>query len=142
MIKPALLDSGPLGKIAHPKPNAEFMTWFDAWLDTGAIVIHPEIADFEVRRSFIQAGLTASVKRLDELKHSLLYLPLTTNTMLLAAELWAQARNRGQTTADPKELSGDVILAAQAIEAGGFIVTDNPGHLAQFVEVKDWKALQ
>ncbi|HLH22492.1 MAG TPA: hypothetical protein VK066_08205 [Chloroflexota bacterium] len=69
------------------------------------------------------------------------YLPLTTATMQRAAELWAAARRRGMPTADPKELDGDVILAAQALQVGGAIVTENVGHLAQFVEAKSWREI-
>ena len=58
--------------------------------------------------------------------------------MLRAAELWAEARKRGQPTADPKVLDGDVILAAQALQVGGIVVTDNIGHLSQFVDARRW----
>ena len=126
---------------AHPKPKPEFQEWLDGVLAQGDIVVVPEITDYEVRRSFILAGLTASLARLDALKLTLAYQSLDTFVMLKAAELWAEARKRGRTTADPKELNGDVILAAQALQIGGIIVTDNAGHLAQFVEAKSWKEL-
>ncbi|MFI5352420.1 MAG: type II toxin-antitoxin system VapC family toxin [Candidatus Binatales bacterium] len=61
--------------------------------------------------------------------------------MLRAAELWAQARNRGTPTADPKELDGDVILAAQAEQVGAIVVTDNVGHLARFVKARNWREI-
>ena len=136
-----LLDAGPLGMAAHPKPRPDFRLWLDNTLASGDIVVVPEITDYEVRRSLILAGLAASIARLDALKITLAYQSLDTSVMLKAAELWAEARKRGRTTADPKELNGDVILAAQALQVGGIIVTDNAGHLAQFVEVKTWKEL-
>lgn len=116
--------------LAHPKPNPEFALWFDDLLASGAVVLHAEIADYEVRRNLLLTGLTESLKRLDELKQLLLYLPLRTEDMLLAAQFWAESRKRGRPTADPKELNGDVILAAQALRSGATIVTDNVGHLA------------
>lgn len=70
-----------------------------------------------------------------------MYAPLTTEVMLKAAELWAEARRRGQPTADPKELDGDVILAAQALQAGAVVATDNVGHLSLFVEAKSWREI-
>ena len=136
-----LLDAGPLGMAAHPKPRPDFQRWLDETLAQGDIIVVPEITDYEVRRSLILSGLTASLARLDELKMTLAYQSLDTFVMLKAAELWAEARRRGRTTADPKELNGDVILAAQALQVGGIIVTDNAGHLAQFVEAKTWKEL-
>ena len=68
----------------------------------------------------------------------LAYQPITTEIMLKAAELWANARKRGKPTADPKELDGDVILAAQAMEADAVVVTENVGHLSLFVEAVRW----
>lgn len=42
-------------------------------------------------------------------------------------------------TADPKDLDGDVILAAQALESGGIVATDNVGHLGRYVTAKNWR---
>jgi predicted nucleic acid-binding protein len=52
------------------------------------------------------------------LKSEIIYLPITTEVMLKAAQLWAQVRQQGKPTADNKALDGDVILAAQAILIG------------------------
>jgi hypothetical protein len=52
----------------------------------------PEIADYEVRRELLRANKVRGIARLDLLKNSIGYLPLTTPIMLKAAELWAQAR--------------------------------------------------
>ena len=83
----------------------------------GVEVFIPEIADYEVRRELLRAGKTAGVMRLGELQKVFTYLPITTSVMRRAAALWAAARNQGRPTADPKALDGDVILAAQALEA-------------------------
>ena len=56
MVKKLMLDSGPLGKIAHPRPNKEIAEWFIGQLEKGTTVIIPEIADYEIRRSFILSG--------------------------------------------------------------------------------------
>ena len=66
--------------------------------------------------------------------------------MLIAAQLWAESRQRGIATADPRELDGDVILVAQArqLQIKGYevtIVTTNVGHLAQFVPASPWQDL-
>ena len=139
MNKPIVLDSSPLGRIAHPRPSPEIAVWLQTILDAGAQVIIPEIADYEVRRNLLLAGLHKSVERLDALKSLLIYLPLSTSIMLKAAELWATARSIGQPTADPKALDGDVILAAQALSVEAIIATENVNHLSRFVEAKHWK---
>ena len=55
-----------------------------------------------------------AIERLDALKSSIDYLPITTAAMLKAAEFWADARRRGLPTAPEAALDADVILAAQA----------------------------
>ena len=140
MASRIVLDSGPLGKISHPRPNREVAGWIERLLRGGAVVYVPEIADYEVRRELIRAELHEGVRRLDRLKSVLNYLPINTEVMLKAAELWAEARNRGTPTADPKALDADVILAAQALQISGSIATENAGHLSLFVEAKDWRS--
>ena len=89
MASRIVLDTGPLGKISHPRPNREIADWPECLLREGAIIYIPEIADYEVRRELIRAGLRESVNRLDRLKSVLNYLPINTDVMLKAAELWA-----------------------------------------------------
>jgi len=45
-------------------------------------------------------------------------------------------------TADPKELDADVILAAQALESGGIVATENVGHLGRYVTAKSWREIR
>lgn len=136
-----MLDAGPLGRISHPRPNENIVLWLKAKLQDGIQIFVPEIADYEVRRELIRAGKTKSVNRLDELKTYLTYIPLDTDTMLRAAQFWAQLRNMGKPTADLKELDGDVILAAQAEHAEAVIATENVGHLSHLVIAKHWYEL-
>jgi hypothetical protein len=72
-----------------------------------------------IRRTLIHAGATSSLARLDRLEIGLDHAPITTDVMLRAAELWAQARIRGLPTAPPDALNGDDILAAQAFLTAG-----------------------
>jgi len=145
-----LLDSGPLGIVTNPKAASPLSQEGKVWLQSlplkGYIVMLPEIADYEVRRELIRAGRTAGIRRLDQLKSQIPYRPLTTEVMLLAAQLWADARNRGKPTADRNALDGDVIRAAQAIwevNAGNEVViaTTNVGHLSQFVDAREWRLI-
>ena len=74
----------------------------------------------------------------------MLYLPITTQAIMSAAELWAIARQTGQTTADPKALDGDVILAAQVMDAFGsdseaIVATTNVAHINRFVRADLWQ---
>jgi predicted nucleic acid-binding protein len=103
----------------------------------------PEIADYEVRRELLRLDSKKALAKLDELKDTIDYVPLSTDAMLQAAAFWAQARRQGTPTADPHALDGDVILCAQARLAVGaeddFVVaTTNVGHLSLFVSAKQW----
>jgi len=142
MIKRIMLDTSPLGRIAHPEPNPETVSWLQDVLDSGRLVFLPEIADYELRRNFLLEGMTASIKRLDQLRNTLLYAPLSTAFMRKAAEFWAMARQRGRATAPFKALDGDVILAAQAHEAGAVVATENVSQLSFFVEAKHWREIE
>lgn len=79
----------------------------------------------------LHLGSTSSIRYLDALKENIVYTPLTTEVMLRAARLWAQARKRGLPTAPENRLDVDVILAAQALELAGegdevVVATTNP----------------
>jgi predicted nucleic acid-binding protein len=121
--------------------------WVRSLLLKGYKVKLPEIADYEVRRELLRAKKLAGVKRLDDWKQRLEYLPITTPVILNAAELWAASRQAGIPTADPKELDGDVILAAQALLEGEdgeavVIATTNVGHLSRFVDAREWQNIE
>ncbi len=144
-----LLDSGPLGMVTNPKAKGVPLAcqiWLTSLLQKGERVAIPEIADYEVRRELLRAKLTQSLRRLDGLKQTLEYVPIQTDAMLLAASLWAKARQSGQPTADPKALDGDVILSAQAIllcdeQTEVIIATTNVAHLRRFSAASDWQAI-
>jgi predicted nucleic acid-binding protein len=136
------LDTGPLGQVVHPKATKAAAEWFLSMLESDCEVLLPEIADYELRRNLILEDLTESIQRLDLIQEELTYLPIKTETMLLAANLWAEARRRGKGTAGPKELDGDAILAAQARLAGAIVATDNVIHLNQFVETRRWRDMR
>lgn len=142
MGKRIVLDTGPLGRIAHPQPNSEIVSWLEGKLDSSAMVFIPEIADYELRRNFLLEGLKASVRRLDQLRDILVYIPISSSAMREAADFWAMARKQGRPTAPFEALDGDVILAAQAHEVGAIIATENVGHLGLFVEARDWREIQ
>ena len=81
-----LLDAGPLGMISHPRVTSEVAAWLAGLVGAGVEVLIPEIADYEVRRELLRAGRSKGVERLDELKATLGFVPITSEAMLCAAE--------------------------------------------------------
>ena len=148
VIQAVILDSGPLGLVTNPRMSPQAtacLRWVQELLSPGRRVIVPEIADYEIRRELLRADKIAGLTRLDLLIQQLEYLPITTQAMRVAAQLWAETRQRGKPTADDRALDGDVILAAQLI-TGGFasvvVATTNVGHLVQFVNAALWTEIQ
>jgi predicted nucleic acid-binding protein len=126
----------------------EIRQWMKSQLLKGVHFRVPEIADYELRRNLILERSTAAIAKLDALKNTVGYIPLTTQIMNKAAELWADVRRVGLMTAPKEALDGDAILAAQAIiiSAGServIIATDNLGHLNRFstitVTAREWR---
>jgi predicted nucleic acid-binding protein len=144
-----LLDTGPLGMITNPKGSSDCQAckeWLSSLESRGHRAALPEIANYELRRELLRAGKVKGLQQLDQLKDRILYLPITTDLIMKAAELWAQARKGGYPTASNDSLDGDVILAAQAIvvQSLGYetvIATTNVGHLNRFATAKTWQEI-
>ena len=150
MPLPIFLDGNILSKIVHPIREQDLITATVGRLfqDVRFKVYVPEIIDYELRRKLLhltqrphQARRWAkeSLNYLDRLVAEG-YVPLTTETMRLAAQLWADSRLRGQLRSSEDSLDVDVILAAQANQAGAQIVTTNEKHFRGLADVFDWRS--
>lgn len=152
MIPAVMLDTGPLGLLTQRQgvPEADKCKgWLASLTSAGVRILVPEIADYELRRELLRSRKSTGLMRLDAFIHALGsdYLPITTAAMRQAAEYWAYARQQGVPTAPDLALDADVILAAQAWEAGvtmGDIVvaTTNVRHLKRFVVAQMWQEIQ
>ncbi len=142
-----ILDSTPVGLITNPKATASAkgcQEWFKTLFERGYKVILSEIVDYEIRRELLRANKLSGIRKLNQLKSELIYLPITTQVMLKAAELWAETRKKGKPTADDKALDGDMILTAQALllqnsDYDVVIATSNIKHFSMFVDAKKWE---
>lgn len=144
-----LLDSGPVGEVTHPQSQkrAPIRDWMLDLLDAQAYPRLPEIVDYEHRRTLLHRDAERQVERLNDFKRVFGYEPLTTEVMLAAAEIWADARKRGLPTGTERSLDVDVILAAQArlLEQDDnrvIVATTNPRHLSRFVEARPWREIE
>jgi predicted nucleic acid-binding protein len=146
MSRHILLDSSPLGLLSNPASTADVIAitrWSVACLGAGHHLYVPEVIDYELRRELLRAGKTNSIAALDGLKTLFDYIPITTSSMLRAADLWAHSRRIGIPTGDPKKLDIDVILAAQALTlpvspVNLIVATSNISHISRFVPADLW----
>ncbi len=139
-------DSSPLGVISNPAQAGEeiaITNWAASCLAAGHKIYIPEVIDYEVRRELLRAGKTAGLAKLDMLKTTFRCIHITTDAILLAADLWAQSPRSGLATGDPKKLDINVILAAQALKLDApasdiIVATTNVGHLSRFLAADAW----
>jgi len=129
--------------LVHPRSPLEFENRLAAWIASGAEILVPEIAYYEVRRELRRLNLKGALRELDALPESMPYLPITTAIIVRASELWADLRRGGRPSADAAALDGDVILAATALDIGTrfdevVVVTNNLRHLEQLVRASRW----
>ena len=146
-----VLDTTPLGLLTQKKGIAEAegcRAWADGLNQSGCLFFVPEIADYELRREFVRQGNSGAIRRLDRFNANVTgqYLSPTTPEVRMAAQMWAQVRNQGKTTASPEALDGDALIAAQAniLNAAAFglssvvVATANVGHLSALTHATLW----
>jgi predicted nucleic acid-binding protein len=136
-----VLDATAIGHACNPRGAPAFQQWFETAVRESDVVI-PAPAEFEVRRELLRIQRRLSVARLNRLVRELRYEEMTLVRWRQAAQLWADARNRGRPTAAPDRLDVDVLVAAiaQSITATEpvVVVTNNVRHLSQFVDARLW----
>ncbi|ABW25453.1 hypothetical protein AM1_0396 [Acaryochloris marina MBIC11017] len=146
-----VLDSSPLSQLTNPNQEHVILSqWLKKAVQIGHIIAIPEIAYYEVRRELIRLDRPKSVQRLDEFCQldgslNLAYIPISTEIMRKASQLWAWARQTGQQTASNEALDADVILAATSIVIAqenslpSMVVTKNVRHIARYTPAEDWE---
>lgn len=142
VINAVLLDSGPLGQIAHPRPDRKILEWAAHWLSAGVELLIPEIADYEVRRELMRAGLAASISRLNERRDALRFVPINSKSIIRAAEFSAIAWSAAEPAVHDMSLDSDTNLEAQAatLTVGSAVVaSSNPMRIARFAQAESWE---
>jgi|SRR6185312_763361 len=147
-----LLDSSVLAKVV--RPDLEDNKSISATIhhlagDSNFEICVPEIIDYELRRKLLHLTQRPHNPRkwaqdaliLLDRWGDLNYAPLTTETMRLAAKIWAQTRGKGELRGPEASLDVDAILAAQATQTGGSIITTNEKHFRNIADVFDWTSV-
>lgn len=147
-----VLDSGPLGALANSQATPTSQAahqWMIDRLAGGDIVVIPDIADYEVRRELVRARLHLSVRQLNTLQNILHTIPISSEQLHEAADLWAKARNLGKPATTDQRIDADMILIAQTRAAAmlyknkgnTLIATTNTKHLELFADAREWQEI-
>jgi predicted nucleic acid-binding protein len=152
MARLIVLDSGPLWLLALPYDDHRgnvCRRWLTALENAGATMVVPEITLYEARRELLRRDAIAGLRRLETVRATSFFLPITSAALHRAAELWAIVRKAGRPTAAPGALDADAILAAQATLAAGLgddmtIATGDVGDLKRFpgLDVRAWATIK
>ena len=147
-----IIDSGVLFTListSKVKEVTDCQDWFYYLLSRSALVVTSAICNYEVKRELIRRNKVPELDNLNQLKTLIDFLPVDEATLELAAELWAEARNKGLPTADNLSLDADVIICAQyqllaEKYPGRYVViaTTNVKHLSRFTEAKEWSEIE
>jgi hypothetical protein len=149
MSQIVLLDTGPLSLITHPRASAESNQcnqWMRDQLKNGLGILVPGISDYELRREMLLNRATNGIAKLDALRKTVGFVPITSEVMDQAAAFWAEARKMGKPTASDPALDGDMILSAQAqfVTNHGhevIVATTNIKHLNLFCDARLWTSI-
>jgi predicted nucleic acid-binding protein len=147
-----IVDSGVLYTLITTSQVQEVIDcqdWFYSLLSRGVYFVTSTICKYEVKRELIRRKKVQEINNLEQLKTLVEFLTVDEQTLDVAAELWAKARDRGMPTADDKSLDADLIICAQwklltEEFPGRYIViaTTNVSHLSRFAEAEEWQNIK
>jgi predicted nucleic acid-binding protein len=149
------LDSGVIGLLCNPNPHPEAIAitrWFERMLCRGAYIISSTICDYEVRRglrlSSLQGGSTEGINKLNLFQEVIEFIPVTLEIADMSAELWAESKQQGKSTAQSNSLDADIVICAsyrvwKSTYPGREIViaTTNVKHLSRFANALEWSEI-
>jgi hypothetical protein len=154
------LDTNILGLICNKNISfdecQQCKKWFDTLFLRGVRIVTSDLCHYEVMRGLIDSSIRSNeaapgIKSLELLKVDgfLEFLPVSTEALDLAANLWARAFTSGQTTRDEKDIDIDIIISAQyqllRDEFPGqqvIMATTNLKHLSIFCDAANWRDIK
>lgn len=140
-----VIDTNILSKLCYPKPDANkpvIEKFKEISLSGNYKIFIPEICVYELKRGLLLNKYKAkepgekALNRLENLITNIEIVKLESADLNIAAQLWADSRAKGLSTAGDEALDADVILAAQAIKMNAAVVTENVKHLARYTSAK------
>jgi predicted nucleic acid-binding protein len=153
------LDSNILGLLCNVNGLSEGVacrSWFSTQYNRGSRIVSSDICTYEVRRGLLKASIISpesvpGLLALNSIRNDgyLEFLPISTEVLDLAAEIWAEAAADGRTTRDDKNIDVDIIISAHYqllvdthLGQQVIVATKNLKHISRFCQAANWQDIK
>jgi hypothetical protein len=151
------LDSGVIGLLSNPNKRDRAIAcedWLYGLFAKGVYVVSSDICDYEVRRNLVLESMRSEKRlqpltSLDELHDFIDFLPVTSNVLVAASDIWATSRLQGQAMSNGASIDVDAIICAhwellkeEFPSRYVVVATTNVRHLSRFTEAFEWQSIQ
>ena len=130
-----LLDTNTLTELCHPHRGLRVRRWFEA-MHVRHTVFLSGVAEYELRRELVRNHSVRALDALENLAERLPYVPMDRPMWKCAAVVWADQVAKGRMPA--QGISGDTLLAAQALVVRAVVITENLKHFEGIVLAMSW----
>jgi tRNA(fMet)-specific endonuclease VapC len=134
MVQPkALLDTDILSAVMRGNPAVTARA--RAYLAEHGALAFSIITRYEILRGLKAKNATSQLQAFDRFCETCLILPLTDEIVVVAADIYAALKQRGESIGD-----ADILIAATALGHGVAVVTNNEGHFRRIsgLNVENW----
>ncbi|WP_199245083.1 type II toxin-antitoxin system VapC family toxin [[Phormidium] sp. ETS-05] len=128
-ISRAILDTDILSAILRQNPVA--LRQAQDYLLYHKQLTFSIITRYEILRGLKAKGATKQIKAFDDFCSQNIILPITDETVVKAADIYADLRQRGVPIGD-----ADILIAASALIRGWAVVTNNEAHFQRIPELQ------
>lgn len=111
-----VFDSKPLGEICNPIKRVQTKKLTNFIREQNLAIRVAEITDYELRRELTLQQFNKGLNNLNKFRQKQQIIPIDSESLITATQLWAEIRKTGQATADNKNIDCDVIMVAQALQ--------------------------
>lgn len=91
----------------------------------------PAVAYYESRRGLLSTSASKKIVILQKFIQAFGIIDVTTKTLDIASENWANLKSKGQMIED-----SDLFIGSSAVENDAILVTNNPNHLSRILNIK------
>lgn len=132
-MRPTLLDTDILSLYRKQEPQVSIRAALE--INQSGHLTFTELTYYEITRGLKAKGATAQLARFEQFCSAHQILPFTHQASIIAADIWADLKRRGQLVGEI-----DVLIAAIALSEGLTVATHNIHHFNHIpnLAIVDW----